>query len=295
MTVDEAFSGFSIIDDGWFNLDTGDYYEATFSPAIVNGAGEDFVVFDARFDTGLYVVSTSYDGFSTSLPVWGWIDSGEIRSYWYDGGGPWTAAVWGAPFDLTDLGVPTGVPVSTVRVTAAAADTSCDALGIGALGEVPDLADLAVTKTSDAMGTLYPGDQLTYSISATNNGPTDATGVVVTDTFPALVTYVSDACSGTYDGGTATWTWMIGALANGASVSCGVVVEVVPGASGPIDNTVNVTGDQIDPHSANNSSTASAAASSQVPGIPAVGLTGASLLVLLITAGALVILRRQLG
>ena len=99
-------------------------------------------------------------------------------------------------------------------------------------------ADLALTKTSDAAGTVYPGDQFTYTMNVTNNGPADATAVEVTDTLPAQVAYVSDTCGGTESAG--TWTWALGALANGASATCDVVVEVVPGANGPIVNTASV-------------------------------------------------------
>ena len=41
-------------------------------------------------------------------------------------------------------------------------------------------ADLAVTKTGTA--TVTPGGALTYTVTVHNNGPSDATGVVLTDT-----------------------------------------------------------------------------------------------------------------
>ncbi len=156
-------------------------------------------------------------------------------------------------------------------------------------------ADLAVTKASNAMGTLHPGDQIIYTIGVTNNGPSDATGVTVTDMLPAMVTYVSDTCGGLYDGGTHAWTWTIGALADGASATCDVVVEVAPGASGSIANTATVTGAEADPTPANDSSTVSVAASSVVPGIPALGTAGTGLLILLLGGCAMLILRRNLG
>jgi len=52
-------------------------------------------------------------------------------------------------------------------------------------------ADLAITKTSEPMK-LYPGEQKLYHIEVTNNGPTGAAEVMVTDTLPVSVTYEID-------------------------------------------------------------------------------------------------------
>ncbi len=123
-----------------------------------------------------------------------------------------------------------------------------------ALFAVVPLADVSIVKTSDAAGVVYPGDQVTYTLAVTSGGPSTAAGVVVTDTLPAGVTYVSDTCGGVWDGGTGVWTWTIGTLASGAGTSCGVTVSVAAGAVGTITNTAAVGGTTDDPDTGNNTS-----------------------------------------
>ena len=48
-------------------------------------------------------------------------------------------------------------------------------------------ADLSITKT-DGVTTATPGGSVTYTIVATNAGPSNATGATVADTFPASLT-----------------------------------------------------------------------------------------------------------
>jgi uncharacterized repeat protein (TIGR01451 family) len=52
-------------------------------------------------------------------------------------------------------------------------------------------ADLSIAKTSEPMK-IYPGEQKTYHVEVTNNGPTGAPGVLVTDTLPIGVSYEID-------------------------------------------------------------------------------------------------------
>ena len=54
-------------------------------------------------------------------------------------------------------------------------------------GPVFSPADLSLTNT-DSSDPVRAGDQLTYTLNVTNNGPSDATGVVLTDTLPSGVT-----------------------------------------------------------------------------------------------------------
>ena len=146
VTVNEAFSGFSIIDDGWINVGAGSFYEATFNPPVVNGTGPDIVVFDARYDSGAYTLRTSYDGFTATWVPTNWVDTGVDRSYYYGGTGPASADVWGVEVDLSDLGIPDGASASAIRVTAN--NAACDPLGVGSLGIGPIVAVEVPTMSS---------------------------------------------------------------------------------------------------------------------------------------------------
>src|SRR5207245_2837578 len=50
--------------------------------------------------------------------------------------------------------------------------------------------DLAITK-DDGQMTAVPGTALTYTVTVTNTGPSDAPGAMVSDMFPADLTGVS--------------------------------------------------------------------------------------------------------
>ena len=105
--------------------------------------------------------------------------------------------------------------------------------------------DLVVSKVVDN-GTPIEGDTITYTISVTNNGPAQATNVVLTDVLPAGVTYVSDTGAGAYVDGTGIWT--IGSINNTENATIDIVATVDVGTSGDtITNTVtNVSLDQND-------------------------------------------------
>jgi len=112
---------------------------------------------------------------------------------------------------------------------------------------VPPSADLAVTKTA-APNPVQAGSNLTYTVTVTNNGPTDpATGVTLTDTLPAGVTFVSATPSQgtpcTQVAGTVTCT--LGNVTMAAPAT--VTIVVTPAQAGQITNTATVAGNETDP------------------------------------------------
>jgi uncharacterized delta-60 repeat protein/uncharacterized repeat protein (TIGR01451 family) len=123
-------------------------------------------------------------------------------------------------------------------------------------------ADLLITK-SGAPNPVVSGNQLTYTLTVTDNGPQDATGVTVTDPLPASLHFNSVASTqGTCvrstttnpqpKGGTITCS--LRNLANGASATITIVVTTT--TPGTLTNTATVSGNETDPKPSNNSATA---------------------------------------
>jgi uncharacterized repeat protein (TIGR01451 family) len=102
------------------------------------------------------------------------------------------------------------------------------------------ITDLSIIKTVDN-STPDVGDNVVFTLAVTNNGPSEATGVSVTDNLPSGYTYVSDDGGGAYSGG----IWTIGNLANGATATLNITVTVNP--LGDFTNTATVTGNETDP------------------------------------------------
>jgi uncharacterized repeat protein (TIGR01451 family) len=144
----------------------------------------------------------------------------------------------------------TGTITNNVSVTS---DTSDPVPGNNSDSEdttVNALADLAITKTADDMSPGV-GDTVVFTLSVTNNGPSNTTGVQVTDILPSGVTYVSDTSGGDYV--PATGIWNIGPLNVGSTVS--IDITVTANQSGRIINIASITATDVpDPDLSNNSS-----------------------------------------
>ena len=125
-------------------------------------------------------------------------------------------------------------------------------------------ADLQVTKV-DTPDPVTAGNTLTYTINLANAGPSDAAGVILTDTIPANTTFVSLTsfadfnCTTPAVGGTGLITCTKPtAFPSGANGNFTLVVAVDGSTpSGTVlSNTATVTATTVDPNGANNSATA---------------------------------------
>ncbi len=111
-------------------------------------------------------------------------------------------------------------------------------------------ADLLISKRAAEI-VVSPGEDVAYTIVVTNAGPSDATGVTVTDTLPSELTYDSDtdACTEVLPG---TLVCNLGAIPAGDSRSFTIIATAGSLASGVKRNTVNVQGNEPDPNPGNN-------------------------------------------
>ncbi|HEX2835217.1 MAG TPA: DUF11 domain-containing protein [Thermoanaerobaculia bacterium] len=122
----------------------------------------------------------------------------------------------------------------------------------------PTTADLSITKTTTATSAPI-GSTFSYTIVVTNNGPDTATSVVMTDTLPSSLLFRSITqpspftCTTPAVGSTGTITCSAASLANGASRTFTLVVEVASGATGTISNSASVTSAANDGNSGNSS------------------------------------------
>jgi uncharacterized repeat protein (TIGR01451 family) len=110
---------------------------------------------------------------------------------------------------------------------------------------VPTLADLELTKTVDNP-TPQVGEDVVFTVTVTNTGPSGATGVTVRDLLPNGLQYVGDDSGGDYDSTTGIWT--VGALAGSTSAAFHITATVL--ATGDYTNCAQVqTSDTLDPDS----------------------------------------------
>jgi uncharacterized repeat protein (TIGR01451 family) len=150
----------------------------------------------------------------------------------------------------------------TASVSASTADPNSTNNSSTAAGTVATSADLAVTASGPS--SVTPGTNATYTITLTNNGPSDAQGVVLSDLLPTGSTFVSmtpgagnpDAFTFGQTGGTVTET-ANASVAAGHSDTFTVVVfaPTTLSAGAAFSDTASVSASTADPNTANNSAT----------------------------------------
>lgn len=102
------------------------------------------------------------------------------------------------------------------------------------------VADLSIAKVDD-VDPIIAGNTLTYTVTVTNLSMDSAGNVVVTDTLPAGVTFVST--SGDCSNPTGVPTCNLGSIAGGAAKMYTVTVTVDAATVGTITNQVSVASD----------------------------------------------------
>ncbi|MEP7340906.1 MAG: DUF11 domain-containing protein, partial [Acidobacteriota bacterium] len=132
-------------------------------------------------------------------------------------------------------------------------DTDSDTINVS--------ADLAITKTNNATS-LVAGTQTTYTIIASNAGPSAVVGAAVADSLPVTLMNATWTCtpSGGSSCGSANGTGSINTtvdLAVGGTATFALTATVVPGATGNVSNSASIAAPNgiIDPNGANNAAT----------------------------------------
>jgi uncharacterized repeat protein (TIGR01451 family) len=113
-------------------------------------------------------------------------------------------------------------------------------------------ADLEITKTVVDGGTFMPGDTVVFRLTVTNNGPANASGVLVSDTFVPQIVYQSDDCGAGAPDAEGTFSWSIGTLNSGDSAVCNVTVELAADANFDQENGATVVSTTVDSDLTNN-------------------------------------------
>jgi uncharacterized repeat protein (TIGR01451 family) len=173
--------------------------------------------------SGLWQVGTVLNGASASLTL-------EVK---VEGVGPFTNTAEVSDMDQFDID-------STPNNGNPGEDDQASAT-VGAA-----LADLALSKTVNT-GSPLIGEVINYTVTLRNDGPSDTTGVAVSEQVPVNLQYISHVASAgtSYDPVSGIWT--VGALANGGTATLTMVGSVL---ASPITNLAQVSASNLpDPDS----------------------------------------------
>jgi uncharacterized repeat protein (TIGR01451 family) len=155
----------------------------------------------------------------------------------------------------------------------------------------PPAADVSILK-SLVPGSVTVGDTVTFNLAVSNGGPDAAADVVVTDTLPAQLTFVSATPSAGSCAGTVVVTCNLGTLAPSGSATVTIVARMTQ--TGPATNVANVTTTAIDNDPADNTSQVTFTIAAPVHiGIPTLDQRMLALLASLVAAAALGMLTKK--
>jgi len=113
--------------------------------------------------------------------------------------------------------------------------------------------NLSISQT-DIPDPVNVASNLSYTLTVANAGPEDATGITVVDTLPAGVTFESaSATQGSCSQSLGIVTCLLGDMVAGANATINIALTA-PVVTGAITNSATVTGNEVDPAAANNSS-----------------------------------------
>lgn len=146
----------------------------------------------------------------------------------------------------------------TTHIKLAIADAGDSALDSGVFlagaSFVSGSADISLTQTISE-SSVQVGESFVYTITATNNSATSATGVVISDTLPTSgINYIGAAASqGSISVASGVVNASLGTIAAGQSATLYITAQGA--VVGSYDNSPFVSGNEYDPNTANNTDT----------------------------------------
>ena len=119
---------------------------------------------------------------------------------------------------------------------------------------IPGEANISVSKV-DSIDPVPTNTTFHYTLTVSNNGPEDATGVTLTDTLPGVLSFVSVfTTQGSCSEASGTVNCDFGNIANGVSVTVTIFVTS-PSLSQPVSNTAAIFATSPDSLTNNNTAT----------------------------------------
>jgi hypothetical protein len=194
VSVAEAFTGFSLIDNG-FQVNAGTSIDLFFDAGVAaNHGGPDLVLLDADAGLNVYLVTVFDQDEPIIRSISATVDTGVTRDYFSSGGGPSQHSILAATIELSTFGIPDGGAINHVRVFSEGPD--CTLLGVGVLlsacaedlngdGAI-DLADL--TKLLSSFGSSHGDDAFEPRADL------DADGSIGLADLADLLSHFGDSC-----------------------------------------------------------------------------------------------------
>ncbi|MBN1261902.1 MAG: DUF11 domain-containing protein, partial [Anaerolineae bacterium] len=135
-----------------------------------------------------------------------------------------------------------------INLTVVAADQVDLTPGNNAVTETTDLAtnvNLILEKQAHPDPSVVAGERLTYTLVIYNEGPSNGTGVILTDTLPAGIDVVAVSAGCQHQGGAVVCN--LGDLARDESVSATITTTVQSGARGVLENFAQASSNEAPP------------------------------------------------
>ncbi|MCH7409817.1 gliding motility-associated C-terminal domain-containing protein [Belliella sp. DSM 111904] len=209
-------------------------YTITVSNAGPSDA-QDVVVTDAIPGMTGFVSADNGGMFSEGVVTW---DLGTIAS----GSSVTLTLILSTPSDLTS-----GTTISNIAIVDSPTDEDGPKESDPEDVEVETAASLMITKMATS-ATVLAGEDITYTITVSNAGPSDAIDVVVTDAIPGMTGFVSANNGGMFSEGVVTWD--LGTIGAGENVALTLILSTMPDlASGTVISNVAIVDCMTDPNS----------------------------------------------